>query len=57
MSSENRFVLGMLMPAALFLGLLVAYPICLLIYNSLFAVKTIAPDVRNGSALPITSMP
>ncbi|WP_026784645.1 carbohydrate ABC transporter permease [Pleomorphomonas koreensis] len=51
MSSENRFVLGMLMPAALFLGLLVAYPICLLIYNSLFAVKTIAPDVREWVGL------
>ena len=51
MSSENRFVLGMLMPAALFLGLLVAYPIFLLIYNSLFAVKTIAPDVREWVGL------
>lgn len=51
MSSENRFVLGMLLPAALFLGLLVAYPICLLVYNSLFAVKTIAPDAREWVGL------
>ena len=51
MSSENRFVLDMLLPAALFLGLLVAYPICLLVYNSLFAVKTIAPDAREWVGL------
>ncbi len=44
--SERKFVLLMLMPAALFLGLLVAYPVVLLIYNSFFDVKLIDPSSR-----------
>ncbi len=44
--SERRFVLLMLLPAALLLGLLVAYPIALLVYNSFFDVKLIDPASR-----------
>jgi multiple sugar transport system permease protein len=44
--TERRFVLLMLLPAALFLGLLVAYPVALLIYNSFFDVKLIDPSSR-----------
>lgn len=44
--TERRFVLLMLMPAALFLGLLVAYPVVLLVYNSFFDVKLIDPSAR-----------
>jgi multiple sugar transport system permease protein len=44
--TEHRFVLLMLLPAALFLGLLVAYPVALLAYNSFFDVKLIDPASR-----------
>ena len=44
--TEHRFVLLMLLPAALFLGLLVAYPVALLVYNSFFDVKLIDPASR-----------
>lgn len=44
--SERRFVLLMLLPAMIFLGLLVAYPIGLLVYNSFFEVKLIDPAGR-----------
>ena len=44
--SERRFVLLMLAPAAIFLGLLVAYPMALLVYNSFFQVKLIDPSGR-----------
>ncbi|WEX90672.1 sugar ABC transporter permease [Sinorhizobium garamanticum] len=44
--TENRFVLAMLAPAAIFLGLLVAYPVALLVFNSFYKVELIAPDVR-----------
>jgi multiple sugar transport system permease protein len=44
--AERRFVLLMLMPAALFLGLLVAYPVALLVYNSFFDVTLINPSGR-----------
>lgn len=44
--TERRFVLLMLSPAVLFLGLLVAYPVVLLVYNSFFDVKLIDPSSR-----------
>lgn len=44
--TERRFVVLMLLPAALFLGLLVAYPVVLLVYNSFFDVKLIDPSSR-----------
>ena len=44
--TEKRFVNMMLMPAALFLGLLVAYPVFLLVYNSFFKVDLISPELR-----------
>ncbi|CAN7278277.1 sugar ABC transporter permease [Devosia sp. LjRoot16] len=44
--TERRFVLLMLMPAMLFLGLLVVYPVALLVYNSFFDVKLIDPASR-----------
>lgn len=44
--TERRFVLLMLLPAVLFLGLLVAYPVVLLVYNSFFDVKLIDPSAR-----------
>ena len=44
--TERSFVLLMLLPAALFLGLLVAYPIALLVYNSFFEVELIDPSSR-----------
>lgn len=44
--TERRFVLLMLLPAVLFLGLLVAYPVMLLVYNSFFDVKLIDPSAR-----------
>ena len=44
--SERRFVLLMLAPAVLFLGLLVAYPVALLVYNSFFEVELINPSAR-----------
>ncbi|HEY9010631.1 MAG TPA: sugar ABC transporter permease [Devosia sp.] len=43
---ERRFVLLMLMPAALFLGFLVSYPVALLVYNSFFEVSLIDPSSR-----------
>jgi len=45
--TEKRFVYFMLLPAALFLGLLVAYPVCLLVYNSFFKVDLISPELRS----------
>jgi multiple sugar transport system permease protein len=44
--TERRFVLLMLMPAMLFLGFLVVYPVALLVYNSFFDVKLIDPASR-----------
>lgn len=44
--TERSFVLAMLLPAALFLGFLVAYPIALLVYNSFFTVELIDPSSR-----------
>lgn len=44
--TERGFVLLMLLPAALFLGLLVAYPIALLVYNSFWEVELIDPSGR-----------
>lgn len=41
MSGEDRFVLCMLAPAVAILGLLVAYPVGLLIFDSFFKVDTI----------------
>ena len=52
--AENRFVYLMLAPAVLFLGLLVAYPVCLLVYNSFYEVETITPNIRGGSGLKTT---
>ncbi|EJZ22782.1 sugar ABC transporter permease [Rhizobium sp. Pop5] len=46
MSGEDRFVLCMLAPAAAILGLLVAYPVGLLIFDSFFKVDTITPHIR-----------
>lgn len=44
--TERRFVLLMLLPAMLFLGFLVVYPVVLLVYNSFFDVKLIDPSSR-----------
>lgn len=44
--TERWFVVGMLFPAVIFLGLLVAYPVALLVYNSFFEVELINPSVR-----------
>lgn len=44
--SERRFVLLMLAPAVVFLGVLVAYPVMLLVYNSFFEVELINPSAR-----------
>ncbi|WP_339696371.1 sugar ABC transporter permease [Celeribacter baekdonensis] len=49
--TEKRFVYLMLAPSALFLGLLVAYPVCLLVFNSFYEVETIAPHVREWVGL------
>lgn len=49
--SERRFVLLMLAPAVLFLGLLVAYPVALLVYNSFFEVELINPSARTWVGL------
>ena len=43
---DKKFVYLMIGPAAIFLGLFVAYPIGLLIFNSFFKVDLIAPDAR-----------
>jgi multiple sugar transport system permease protein len=44
--SERRFVYLMMAPAAVFLGVLVLYPICLLVMNSFFKVDLLTPDER-----------
>lgn len=44
--TERWFVVWMLAPAALFLGLLVAYPVVLLVYNAFFEVELIDPSAR-----------
>ena len=44
--SEKRFAALMMAPAALFLALLVAYPVALLVYNSFFKVELIDPAAR-----------
>lgn len=49
--TENRFVYLMLAPSVLFLGLLVAYPVGLLVFNSFFEVDTITPDLREWVGL------
>jgi multiple sugar transport system permease protein len=49
--SQNRFALAMMAPAILFLGILVAYPVGLLIYNSFFHVDLLKPDARVGQGL------
>ncbi|KAA9010701.1 sugar ABC transporter permease [Histidinibacterium aquaticum] len=41
----------MLSPAVLFLGLLVAYPVALLVYNSFFEVELMAPAAREWVGL------
>ena len=43
---DKKFVYLMIGPAAIFLGLFVAYPIGLLIFNSFYKVELIAPDAR-----------
>jgi multiple sugar transport system permease protein len=45
--SEKRFAYFMSLPAALFYGLLVGYPIYLLVYNSFFRVDLISPELRS----------
>jgi len=49
--TENRFVYLMLAPSVLFLGLLVAYPVWLLVFNSFYEVETIAPQLREWVGL------
>ncbi|CAN7723304.1 carbohydrate ABC transporter permease [Rhizobium sp. LjRoot258] len=51
MSGEDRFVLYMLAPAVAILGLLVAYPVGLLIFDSFFKVDTITPHIREWVGL------
>ncbi len=41
----------MLAPSVLFLGLLVAYPVCLLVFNSFYEVETITPHIREWVGL------
>lgn len=41
----------MLAPSVLFLGLLVAYPVCLLVFNSFYEVETITPHSREWVGL------
>lgn len=48
--SQNRFALLMMAPAMLFLGLLVAYPVALLAFNSFFEVDLLKPDIRTWLA-------
>lgn len=48
--SQNRFALLMMAPAMLFLGVLVAYPVGLLVFNSFFEVDLLKPDVRTWLA-------
>ena len=49
--SAQRFAMLMMAPAILFLGILVAYPILLLVYNSFFEVELIRPDARTWVGL------
>ncbi len=49
--TERWFVVWMLFPAVIFLGLLVAYPVALLVYNSFFEVELINPSVRTWVGL------
>ena len=49
--SQNRFALLMMTPAAIFLGLFVAYPAVLLVYNSFFEVDLLRPDQRTWLGL------
>ncbi len=51
MSGEDRFVLYMLAPAVAILGLLVAYPVGLLVFDSFFKVDTITPHIREWVGL------
>ncbi len=51
MSGEDRFVLCMLAPALAILGLLVAYPVGLLVFDSFFKVDTITPHIREWVGL------
>ncbi|NTA13987.1 carbohydrate ABC transporter permease [Agrobacterium tumefaciens] len=51
MSGEDRFVLCMLAPAVAILGLLVAYPMGLLVFDSFFKVDTITPHIREWVGL------
>ena len=51
MSGENRFLLCMLAPALIILGLLVAYPVGLLVFDSFFKVDTITPHIREWVGL------
>jgi multiple sugar transport system permease protein len=44
--SERRFVYLLMAPAALFLGVLVLYPIGLLVMNSFFKVDLLTPEAR-----------
>ena len=49
--TEKGFVYLMLAPSVLFLGLLVAYPVCLLVFNSFYEVETITPHIREWVGL------
>lgn len=49
--SERRFVYLMMAPAALFLGVLVLYPIGLLVMNSFFKVDLLTPEAREWVGL------
>ena len=49
--SAQRFAMFMMAPAILFLGVLVAYPILLLVYNSFFEVELIRPEARSWVGL------
>lgn len=51
MSGESRFVLYMLAPAVAILGLLVAYPVMVLVFDSFFKVDTITPHIRQWVGL------
>ncbi|API55505.1 sugar ABC transporter permease (plasmid) [Rhizobium leguminosarum] len=51
MSGEDRFVLCMLAPAVAILGVLVAYPVGLLVFDSFFKVDTITPHIREWVGL------
>jgi multiple sugar transport system permease protein len=44
--SEKTFVLLLLAPAAIFLMIFVAYPVLILIHDSFYDVKLLAPDAR-----------